>query len=304
MEREIACEDTERFILSSTNLSQAADILKVLENQVKTNQKRHMEMVEKISSLYERLRLDVSDKYKFLSVNQGHGKSVLTELQFEVDRLEELKKANIEQFIVNLRNELHEIWDRCFFSENQKNSFQALHSIDFTEELLEQHEAELEKMKEYLELNRELFVKVERRQEIWSKFMELERKAKDPSRLMNARGTALLEEEKERNKVNKTLPRVEQELHELIQQWEEEHGRDFRVRGVSFAAFIEEQKEEHIRGLEMEKMAREKAKKENLLHETRFGAKPSTPAKLKSFNTTKTPRKMVTPSARDRKSVV
>ena len=68
--REIACEDTERFILSSTNLAQVADILKMLENQVKTNQKRHMEMVEKISSLYERLRLDVSDKYKFLSVNQ------------------------------------------------------------------------------------------------------------------------------------------------------------------------------------------------------------------------------------------
>ena len=42
----------------------------MLENQVKSNQKKHMEMVEKISSLYERLRLDVSDKYKFLSVNQ------------------------------------------------------------------------------------------------------------------------------------------------------------------------------------------------------------------------------------------
>ena len=42
----------------------------MLENQVKSNQKRHMEMVEKISSLYERLRLDVSEKYKFLSVNQ------------------------------------------------------------------------------------------------------------------------------------------------------------------------------------------------------------------------------------------
>ena len=44
-----------------------------------------MEMVAKISSLYERLRPDVSDKYKFLSVNQAHGKSVLTEP--EVDRL-------------------------------------------------------------------------------------------------------------------------------------------------------------------------------------------------------------------------
>ena len=253
----------------------------MLENQVKSNQKRHMEMVENISSLYE-----------------------------------ELKKANIEQFIINLRNELNDIWDRCFYSDNQKNSFQALHSIDFNEELLEKHEAELDKMKEYQELNRELFIKVEKRQEIWSKFMELERRAKDPSRLMHARGTALLEEEKERNKVNKTLPRVEQELHELIQHWEQEHGRDFRVRGVSFAAFIAEQKEEHIRGLEMEKMAREKTKKENLLHETRFGAKPSTPAKLKctfeffiqttsffinisfvAFNTTRTPRKMGTPSA-------
>ena len=29
-----------------------------------------------------------------------------------------------------------------------------------------------------------------------------------------------------------------------------------------------------------------------MLHETRFGAKPSTPAKLKAHNNTKTPRKM------------
>ena len=37
----------------------------------------------------------------------------------------------------------------------------------------------------------------------------------------------------------------------------------------------------------MEKIVREKAKKENLLHETRFGAKPVAPQKL--HNTTKTP---------------
>merc|ERR1719330_2281132 len=55
--REIACEDTDRFILSTTNLTQAADILKMLENQLKFSQKRHMEKEEKMSSL--RLRLDV-----------------------------------------------------------------------------------------------------------------------------------------------------------------------------------------------------------------------------------------------------
>merc|ERR1719429_516892 len=115
---------------------------------------------------------------------------------------------------------------------------------------------------------------------------------KDPSRLMNSRGNNLLKEERERSKVNKDLPRIEEELHELIGRWEAEHGKTFKVEGVSFAAFIEQQKEDHLRGLEMEKMAREKAKKENLLHETRFGAKPSTPAKLRSLNSTKTPRKL------------
>lgn len=33
----------------------------------------------------------------------------------EVDRLEEIKKENIEQFIINLRNELHSLWEQCFY---------------------------------------------------------------------------------------------------------------------------------------------------------------------------------------------
>ena len=41
---------------------------------------RHMEIVAIISSLYERLRLDVSDKYQFLSVNQVI--NVIVELLF------------------------------------------------------------------------------------------------------------------------------------------------------------------------------------------------------------------------------
>ena len=64
--------------------------------------------------------------------------------------------------------------------------------------------------------------------------MELERCAKDPSRLMNARGNSLLREEKERNKVNKALPRIEEELQELIDEWEDEHGQQFKVGGVKF----------------------------------------------------------------------
>ena len=48
-------------------------------------------------------------------------------------------------------------------------------------------------------------------------------------------------EEKERNKVNKALPRLEQELHDLIAKWEQEQGREFLVGGTNFTAFIEQQ---------------------------------------------------------------
>jgi len=299
LEREVACEETDRFVLSATNLSQVANILKQLESEVKKNQKMVMESVEKIDHLYERLQLEMNEKFQFLAENQGHSPSAISRLHEEIMRLEEIKKANIEKFVNNLRNELHALWDQCFYSPEQRNNFSPLHCIDFTEELLEEHEAEAERLKTYLNDNKDLFEKVAMRQEVWSKFMELERRAKDPSRLMNARGNSLLQEEKERNKVNKALPRIEQELQELIEDWERENGGQFKVGGVSFKAFIEQQKEDHTNQLEAEKQARERMKKETLLQETRYGAKPSTPAKLKGHNSTaKTPRKFApTPTA-------
>jgi len=299
LEREVACEETDRFVLSSSNLAQVASIQKMLEGEVKKNQKVVFEAVEKFDNLYERLQLEMNEKFQFLAEHKGHSPSVIRSLHIEIARLEEIKKANIEKFVNTLRNELHGIWDDCFYSPDQRNMFSPLHSIDFTEDLLELHEAEVAKMKSYVNNNKELFDRVAMRQEVWNKFMELERRAKDPSRLMNARGNSLLVEEKERNKVNKALPRIEQELQELINNWESENGSQFKVGGTSFKAFIEQQKEDHARQLEAEKQARERAKKETLLQETRFGAKPSTPAKLKGHNSTaKTPRKMVTtPSA-------
>jgi hypothetical protein len=46
-------------------------ILTGLEEQVKQNQRRVMECVEKIDSLYERLQLNMNDKFQFLAEHQG-----------------------------------------------------------------------------------------------------------------------------------------------------------------------------------------------------------------------------------------
>jgi len=297
-EREVACEETDRFVLSTSNLASVGGVVKKLEERKTRNMRTTMEAVEKLDSLYERLQLEMREKFDFLAEHPGHGPSTIAVLHKEIARLEEIKKANIEKFVNTLRNELHKLWDDCFYSPEQRNRFSPLHSIDFTEELLEEHEAEAARVKKYLHDNRELFNKVAQRQEVWNKFMELERRAKDPSRLLNARGTSLLVEEKERNKVNKALPRVEQELEQLIGEWERLHQTQFLVGGVCLSTFIEAQKREHVTQLEAEKTARERQKKETLLQETRYGAKPSTPARLKGHNSTAkmTPAKKVVPT--------
>ena len=46
---------------------------------------------------------------------------MIRRLEEEVERLEELKKANIEKFVTNLRDELHQLWDECYFSEKQRS---------------------------------------------------------------------------------------------------------------------------------------------------------------------------------------
>ena len=46
--------------------------------------------------------------------------SVIGRLKEEISRLEELKRANIEKFINNIRNELDTLWTDCYYSEQQR----------------------------------------------------------------------------------------------------------------------------------------------------------------------------------------
>jgi len=45
---------------------------------------------------------------------------------------------------------------------------------DFTEELLESHDAELKKLQQYYDTNRHVFEKIAEREEMWKKFLAFE----------------------------------------------------------------------------------------------------------------------------------
>uniref|UniRef100_A0A8C4RHE6 Zgc:86764 n=1 Tax=Erpetoichthys calabaricus TaxID=27687 RepID=A0A8C4RHE6_ERPCA len=177
------------------------------------------------------------------------------EWQLELERLEELKRANMQEVIENIRKELLEFWDKCTFSTEQRESFAAFSDGNFTEELLVKHEDELSRLKSYYEKCKSVFEAVERWEQNWRLFQDFERKASDPSRFSN-RGGSLLKESKERTKVQKMLPKLEEEIKSFIDTWEAEQGTVFLVRGQRFMDYVAKQWEDYKLQKEKEKNER------------------------------------------------
>lgn len=82
------------------------------------------------------------------------------QLERELAHLEELKRQNIERFIVSVREDLQGWWDRCYVSENERREFAPYYAASFTEELLELHEMEVEKYKTLHNDYKDIFLKV------------------------------------------------------------------------------------------------------------------------------------------------
>ena len=74
---------------------------------------------------------------------QGHSPAELRELKKKVDELEVLKTERIGQFIHATRMELVDYWDKCHYSQEERDKFDPFYADDFTEELLEKHETEV-----------------------------------------------------------------------------------------------------------------------------------------------------------------
>ncbi len=71
--------------------------------------------------------------------------------------------------------------------------------------------------------------------------LELDAKRKDPTHLFKAKGPALLIEERERKRVTRNLPKVDQELAEAMAEYLERNGTPFLVGGQPYDDFILQQ---------------------------------------------------------------
>ncbi|KAI4535505.1 hypothetical protein MG293_014731 [Ovis ammon polii] len=295
-ERDVVCEDEEAFCLSLENIATLQKLLRQLEVRKSQNEAVCEGLRAQIRELWDRLQIPAEEREAVATVMTGSKAKVRKALQLEVDRLEELKMQNMKKVIEAIRVEVAQYWDKCFYSQEQRQAFAAYYSEDYTENLLQLHDAEIVRLRNYYEVHKELFEGVQKWEESWRLFLEFERKASDPSRFTN-RGGNLLKEEKQRAKLQKTLPKLEEELKARIEMWEREHSKAFVVNGQKFMEYVTEQWEMHR--LEKERAKQERQLKNKKQTETemlygstprtpnkRRGLTPSTPGKVRKLNTT------------------
>ncbi|XP_025916574.1 protein regulator of cytokinesis 1 isoform X6 [Apteryx rowi] len=277
-ERDVVCEDEEAFCLSTDNIAALQDLLQQLEARRSLNEAVCTELRSRIVALWERLQIPVEERETFAVHMTGSRAKTRKALQLEVDRLEELKLQNMKAVILAIRAELADYWDKCFYSQEQRDVFSPYYDEDYTETLLQLHDAEVGKVKHYYETHKDLFEAVQKWEENWKLFLELERKATDPSRFAN-RGGNLLKEEKQRAKLQKTLSKLQEELESRVQAWEQEREEAFLVKGQQFMEYVTEQWQLYRLEKEKEKQERHLKKSRQIEAEMMYGSAPRTPIK-------------------------
>uniref|UniRef100_A0A3Q1F1T8 Protein regulator of cytokinesis 1a n=1 Tax=Acanthochromis polyacanthus TaxID=80966 RepID=A0A3Q1F1T8_9TELE len=283
-ETDVMCEDEEEFCLSDDNIAALKLLLSQLQERKAENELRCFGLRTKIRELWDRLRIPQEDRDAFAEHMVKSKKKNIEALQTEVQRLEVLKMQSMKSVIEAIRVEIALLWEKCFYSQEQQQAFVSYHDEDFTEELLNLHEAEVSTLKKYYESHSELFEGVSKWQDNWTLYLELDKKANDPSRFNN-RGGNLLKEEKQRSDLQKSLPKLEKNLKAQIDAWEEQHCKEFLVNGQKFLEYVQQQWDQHHSEKEKEKLERQMKKTKQTQEDMLYGTVMRTPSKRRLAGT-------------------
>lgn len=173
-EQEVVCEDEDAFCLSEDNIAALQHLLQQLEARRSLNEAVCAELRSRILTLWERLQIPAEEREASAVHMAGSRAKTIKALQLEVDQLEKMKLQNMKSVVQAIRTELAVYWDKCFYTQQQREGFSAYYDEDYTETLLELHDAEVQKMKNYYEAHKDLFGAVQKWEENWKLFLELE----------------------------------------------------------------------------------------------------------------------------------
>uniref|UniRef100_H2YML3 Protein regulator of cytokinesis 1 n=1 Tax=Ciona savignyi TaxID=51511 RepID=H2YML3_CIOSA len=283
--QDLVMEELDSFCLSTGKMDELEDLRRELALRKSQAQLAVETLWAKISALWERLETPAHECEEARSRCVGIKPVVLAQLQKIHKKLEAEKLVQLKHLTEKSRSEIAVLWDKCFYSAEQRQRFTQAADENYTVELLDQHEEELVKMHAYYEEHQDLFTNVNKWQQLFRRMLELEARAHDVNRFSN-RGGNLLQEERERKRIHKQLPKIEEELFNAIDEWEAKRGSPFLVEGIRFSDYVHSQWEACERRKENEKMLRQEKKQQELQSEMTYGSTPKTPTKRRFIGTT------------------
>jgi protein regulator of cytokinesis 1 len=232
--------------------------------------KLNLEPSSGIESEPEMLKQMVYDEQEF---GQTFAKRhLLNELTSEYERCFRIKMENMQKFIEGIRAEIKEFLEKMFIgdSECQSITVQLFSKSDFNEDLLTEHEKKLEDLKFCYEESQSLYEKVTKWMELWEEYMQFEEKTKDPQRFKQ-RGYNMLEEERQRKVFKVQLPKLEDEIVQLAQEYTENCEKEFTVYGMNFMDFMNHKKQLYEESKLMERKEKQIMRDTIKKNESKFG---------------------------------
>lgn len=234
-------ESPEQLGLHNEDIAELKAKRERLVEEKRGRERRLGQLRSTIEDLWDRLNVDMQERKQFLSANRGCGLRTINEFEDELARLNELKRQNLHIFVEEARVKLQELWDALYFSEEEMLDFTPAFSDVCTDALLQAHESEINRLEVLKEQRLPILQKIDRHRELIKERDDLTQSSQDASRLM-ARGQKgerrdpgkLLREEKMRKRIAKELPKIEVELKQTLERWEDEYGRPFLVLGERY----------------------------------------------------------------------
>lgn len=271
-EQEIVLEDPSQFLLSTSNLQAVEEYLQQLKDLEAQRRREHASLVERLSLYWERLDTPKAEREELQRAHSGLTAAALDALQQQIAGCEVLKRQKMQEFICRARDELLTWYSMCCVPKRRAQLEEDWDSEDWSEERLEWLEKELRTLKHLHAEHKDVFSKVERRETLWARLLDFERRTADPARLNN-RGGRLLAEMKERKRLETELPRLEKEIMSYIDNYAGDEKEVFEAWSAEFLAHLEAQHATYNEEKERERLERELRRQQGPATPNRAGAK-------------------------------
>ena len=177
--------DENLFIPTADNMDHLQQCLKELADKKESAVKQTSELCGKIKTLWVKLGISEADMQPYLSSCDGCAQCCIKILEAELSRCHELRKDNLPQLTNAICDEMIQLWTKVHISSEERIIFRGFNEVEYTEELLKEHEVELKKLRD----------KVDKCSKLWKQFLAMEQTTHDPERLMSNRGCRVMNEE-------------------------------------------------------------------------------------------------------------